>query len=520
MDFSKVTDKFYDVESVSKVFHDIETNFDVSGITFQGISVWPLIRFYLMYAYYLDQPSVAPEFKSSLKSNLADLYYNYKGASARIKTLKDYDKLDREHEDESIKPVNSLVLFHNSSRLVEIEGKAYSPFFESIIDVIQQYGEAKILEYILDDYIYPRFSPTHNISILFQKALLKAVRKKNIDYVSGKYKGLKIKNYQNYLNFCKEQGFKITHSYEDLKHQLYILWEYKQVWLDLFEKYQPKVVFLGNFEQPILFMATLAANQLNIKTVEVQHGMIGMHHLTYAQRFNMPVGGYDMLPTHFWCWGSYYTSPIASWATKTTRHQTIIGGNAWINTWIRDKEVVKKYMQSYQAPFSDSSKPKILYSAQPHDGFFPDFLIQVMQETQHEFDWIIRLHPAMAEQLKEIEDELHKQNITNYHLHPPSEIPLFIILKKVQLNITISSTVAQEALAFKVPSIIINDYGRKNFEEDIKQKAFYYADNTKDLKNVLADFFDGRLEVNYEFANKYFLTDEKVINSELAGLYS
>ena len=73
----------------------------------------------------------------------------------------------------------------------------------------------------------------------------------------------------------------------------------------------------------------LACHSLNIKSIELQHGVISEEMPRYG-KWKIPISGYQMLPNLFWCWSRSDYDLISRWANKTDSHNVIMGGNLFL----------------------------------------------------------------------------------------------------------------------------------------------------------------------------------------------
>ena len=65
-----------------------------------------------------------------------------------------------------------------------------------------------------------------------------------------------------------------------------------------------KKIFLSAWYLPETMGIIASARELNISTIEVQHGKQGRFQAAYAGWNIFPENGYVNLPDNFWCWGN------------------------------------------------------------------------------------------------------------------------------------------------------------------------------------------------------------------------
>jgi hypothetical protein len=344
---------------------------------------------------------------------------------------------------------------------------------------------------------------------------LLAQKEQLTQFLTGRYHKDKVENYDEFLDFCLQNNiFIYLYNAYDFKNLLLQLWQQKEMWGKIFKQYKPKKIFILHYEQPIYFMAILAANELSIHSIDLQHGLIGKTHPTYTCWASMPKEGYQMLPSHFWCWGDVYTEIINEWACKTNRHKAFSASNMWLLDWKKNAAYTHDLLEGYANVLQlDSSKPTILFSLQFIEN--PDFIYNFIKATQDKYQWIIRLHPGLASQKEHYINYVHDLGIRKAIVQTSQEIPLYIVLQKIQFHVTRYSTVAIEAFIFDVPSIIMSEYGKKNFQEAIEAKAFYYTDNEEGLHSLTEQYFVGELDVNLKYTERLLLSDDNKIKQNL-----
>ena len=86
---------------------------------------------------------------------------------------------------------------------------------------------------------------------------------------------------------------------------------------------RPKLVFVTCWYATESMACILACNELGIPSIDIQHG-IQEFHVAYARWNRVPNGGYELLPTYFWCWSEAEASVIRGWAGDLSAHQPIV----------------------------------------------------------------------------------------------------------------------------------------------------------------------------------------------------
>jgi len=121
----------------------------------------------------------------------------------------------------------------------------------------------------------------------------------------------------------------------------------------------------------------------------------------------------------------------------------------------------------------------------------PKFFFETLKKSPDDWLWLFRLHPTHSTEKYKI--DLYnkvkvKVNSSNFEFEYATLCPLFDLLKRCNHHVTLSSAVAYEALAFNVPTTLL-DISLELFVEDINKGVFSYAQNSYDLLNSIRHGF-------------------------------
>jgi hypothetical protein len=457
----------------------IEKSIDISNLNVFNFNVWPLLRRNI-FAKYNQQFQINP-------NKLIKIGYLTKVKTILICT--------QNYLKNPIKKDNiDILYFTRSSELIDIGNDIlYNKYSDPLIEFFGDKYKIKVLEtqdsYIKKDKAYNN-NKTTNIFIKTLFIRVKTAIK------------LKIKNtFQNKnLNEKIEEifDFKI-----DLNKDILLINELSKYFDKILKSYSPKIVMLACFYRPEAMAMTLACKKLGIKVVEYQHGAQNDIHFMYTNWHNITGKGYDLLPDIFWTWGSVSAKRIDTWANKTTRHKTIVGGNLWLS----HKRIEYQKKEEFQ---TNDNKYNILLSLQG-DERFPDFLIKYIENEGKKYSWYFRDHPRFS-----ISNKLKKKlnEITGTSIKQTSDQDLFTLLKKMDLHLTGYSTVAFEAQSFGVPTIFTHINARNGYWEILNKNGLYFADNSKDFHEKINFIKNNREEIKPD----YIISDIKVAEKALEEL--
>lgn len=69
------------------------------------------------------------------------------------------------------------------------------------------------------------------------------------------------------------------------------------------------------------------------------------------------------------------------------------------------------------------------------------------------------------------------------------QLPLYLLLKNIDLNLTGFSTVAFEAALFNVPTVFFHKNAKDGFKGQIDRSLFFYAENHEDMLESIHTIF-------------------------------
>jgi hypothetical protein len=231
--------------------------------------------------------------------------------------------------------------------------------------------------------------------------------------------------------------------------------KWKKIYLYFFKNVQPKYCIGLCYYSIPLFGMNAAAKELDIISVDMQHGTQGKLHAAYNFH-KIPAEGYNVLPREFWCWDQESYQDLVSW-TRGTKHQVRISGNPWLET------IMLQGQASVQSMPKD--KPLILYTHQPLIPLLDEYLLETIQATHKKYHWWIRLHPTLKDTDRiRLMDLLGKKGILEHvEIEKAVQFPLPILLNGAKLHISKFSGSLIEAALVGTPSIILEEIGMETF---------------------------------------------------------
>jgi len=229
-----------------------------------------------------------------------------------------------------------------------------------------------------------------------------------------------------------------------------------------------------------MFSLIIAARRLNIKVVEVQHGVQALYG-PYAFWNSVQEKDNWFFPNYFWVWSEENYKFINNWSNKAQDVDVIEGGFPFIT--ICDQGLV----QTDNEPLNLSeTKKNVLVTLQKYlpeqQKEFDDKLLSAMKILGDEVKWYFRAHPHYAEMNRKwVEDKVAPLNV-EYTFHEPKEQLMYEILGKFDAHLTYHSTVIMESQSVGVLSILIGESDfYENFMEDDYFKMVKSGEELADL---------------------------------------
>ena len=467
---------------VIELIHSIENDINLEALNINGTNIWPVLRIFIANSCY----------KCKLNSSTTSNKTNYLNFIGNLNSLGNLAKgivmSGWQYTTSTLEPVDAVFLTYSTCRNYLKGYSWYDIFCDPYIEIFQDQNITSLcLELAPEqEYRLPRYKPTFFIQ-------------NTINFYTAKGKFLNI--------FEDDEDKELTHQLAQISNLIKIysqtnisvstniihLQIKKLFWLaNFFEKLllrlNPSVAFVINYYSLVGMAFNLACHRREILSIDIQHGVQGKYHCAYAPWHNIPENGYDLLPSRFWCWSQVDKNLIQEWAPSTvTYHQAIAGGNLWLNQWKDDNhELVKTYDSLTKSIVEKNvSKKHVLLTLQPIQNPLPDWILHTIKAMSDRTHWWIRLHPGMIRNSKEIKRKLNSHKIDNFEFYQATYLPLYSILRCIDLHVTQWSSTVLEAAEFQVPSVITHPNGENIYGDQIALKVAIVAHDSQELVNCI-----------------------------------
>ena len=435
-----------------KIICEVEKNFDVNSLYYRNLRVWPIIRGMLRTQ--LDCPCFGPTEKISADENYCGCIFPDRQQLADLACHKSVDYMFISRPEEYITSITSRYYNIWLDPYIEIVKDRYS-FLKA-----ELFGEAA-------KATLPRYIPT----------LFLRTSHTRFFYLSRK---------GDITNFDRLHKFIRSICDIDLDEKAIIktaniIEQYRLYFLELLSEIQPKAVLLVCYYGGPAMGLIWACRELNITSVDIQHGHQA-NHMLYQRWSRIPADGYELLPDIFHVWSRPFKDGIEKYQPAgCSRHRAIVGNNAWICK-LNEEEPAVDGMESVDENFLEYLKQKkkvILVTLGPIHGT-PAHLLEAMRHSPGHWLWLMRCHPNYKHEMPPVVETLRSHGICNYEIRNSTAYPLFLLLKYSHHHLTDISSSCLESLVYGVPTTFYCSQAYDYFKEYIDRGFFNYVPSSAD----------------------------------------
>jgi glycosyltransferase involved in cell wall biosynthesis len=221
----------------------------------------------------------------------------------------------------------------------------------------------------------------------------------------------------------------------------------------------------------------LAARRLNLRSIDLQHGMQGPQHAAYASWRRLPAAGYSTLPDEFWVWSEEDADVIRAWSAGARAPRPRVTGNYWLDRWRDDQEPMVATFLAEAAAQRGGCDKQVLVSLIWGVGESEeiDRLIEAARQCPRSVGWWWRLHPVESHRRAELAARLERSGLDGSRVGAATDLPLYALLRRADVVVSHSSTVIAEAAQFGIPSVVASDYGAALHEGLVREGIVVHA---------------------------------------------
>jgi hypothetical protein len=453
-------------QDVIDVIEAAERSIPVNEWQVAGIQVWPLVRVRLYFSglsHDFDAANTTRVPRIRLPRSVAKLADMARGALRKqIASLR-----DRGGRRRPARP--AAVFLSDGVSFAKFHGKWIERFCDPLIEALREVGIASDLWVPTHYYHAPRYSTSDWIQPQLDRAQLHAaLRSSAQDRRDGRLPG-----YDEFLSLLRARGF-ATHDLAAARISMDAtrIAAGARYFRGRLRALQPRLAFVVSYYSIEGYALIKACKDLAIPTVDLQHGVQGRLHPAYGRFTAVPAGGYELLPDYFWTWSALEARVIEEWSVARGIHKVVVGGNPWLETWLAaDIDPVLKYDQQVRRlQEATGARRHVLVTLQTGLSFenLLDPLAALARRAGAQWHWWIRLHPGMHGFGADVAQRLSARGMSNFDVDAASNLPLYALLRNVNLHVTYSSSVVLEAAAFGVPSFVCSETGNDLFAHEIE----------------------------------------------------
>ncbi|MDD2983956.1 MAG: hypothetical protein PHQ74_11285 [Crocinitomicaceae bacterium] len=453
-------------KEIVDILNQFEAEHPVDEWTVDGIHVWPMIKIDLFFRWlrktdkrYKKGQSLAEKGNSILKKMFLTLKSFF---SLFILLIRPKSK-------------NKHILFIESTAYrSRIEGKSRNRFYHSLTSYIKEnYAGFNVLFLNSDDFFN---NYDQDEKICFFNKYFRAL--KLLSFFKNKKLVTHLPVYDDFIAVFGEKGHEVIVDLSYLNELINQIVSVKgQVFLSkvLMKKFKVKLAFELCYYSDTRYGANIAARELGVKTIEIQHGGMGPEHISYSGWTKFPEKGYSLLPSTIWLWDEVSYELINEWVSKQYYHQCVLGGNPWFSSVFNN--------QNKDSNEFLEDKKIILYTLQTNN--IEDFILKTIQNTPSNYQWWIRMHPTKLNARDQIIQQLKDSDIyPKVILDKAAELPLPTILLNICIHISAFSGCITEAALLGKFSIILDEVGVSSYRKQIED-GMAIAELSKDENALL-----------------------------------
>jgi len=416
-----------------EVVGEIEREFSVGDLNYKGIKIWPHLRIYL--GSISSSNKIKINKGQMLKMAFFSVFYGFKNFFKRYKYFFYSDSMERR--------------------------KIENQYIDKSTDyLITKLGNSLDIELPLSNHYKKSLVPTEFIVSKFVFVILESI------YSFLFLRKIEISNEHIIRNFI--DVYKIEFDYKSSIRKFLA-----QYYITLFiaKIYKPKAVFFVCYYTNI--GRVLAYNHSNIKTFEIQHGLINSLHLAYNSQAKLDN---DYYPNYLFSFGENEKKLSNSDAFIYSNHQVFPIGNYYLD-YIYKQNLKSDKINSLREAY----KYIICVTGQKHysEKLLINFLIEVTKISKNIlFIFVPR------------DNDFEKEALLGSQIILLPEFNCYELLLMSDYHSTVYSTCAIEALSLGVRNILINidNLSQIHYKDFLDSQTTLFANTPEEFVEKIYSF--------------------------------
>lgn len=473
------------------LLNEVEDRFPVSEWVINGVHIWPLARLEL--ATDLTNASMYPALYHSMRSvskakRLATLFLR------EVRGLIRYGYTSLKDLSKNAKPRNAEVVFLSDgisfSYLID---SWYEKFCDPLISELEEHRIPFFLMTPSREYFTPRRTPS-----TFIQPSLDAIRAKTLFTSNKGFGEERLDAFREFIDFIESKELRISlPDLRRIKNECYLVAKYAEFFEQGFKEIKPRSGFVVSYYNLVGMAFNLACRNLGICSVDIQHGLQGNIHWAYGRWNNVPETGYELLPKFFWVWSHLEAEAIRRWNSGVSEwHQPVVGGNLFLDLWRCSENEIVKYYDSEIGNVKGNKKHLIhvLYTMGYEEADKLRTILRTMRQTESLCYWWLRVHPGKLKEKNSFKKLVRENRISNGEVDLATDLPLYALLRQMDLHLTFYSSSVFEAEDLGIPSVVVGDYGKELFSDQISTGWALLADTPEEIISAIKAQFHKREE--------------------------
>lgn len=424
----------------------IERDYPVLAWRVDGLQVWPMIRLNL---YGLNFHARSPRY--SLGQTAGGYARVAAEAMAAWAQARVRDAANSTPPDD---PADALFLASSVGIQPTIGGKRYNTRLAPYVEMLARRGlRTRVWEMSpYADYNIPRYTP----SSLIQPRILGWRLRSQIQ--PGIRLSENLTDWSAFLGEVQSAGLALRYvATERLHRDVFYVRLLARRFARWLRRMNPRIAFVADASAPEQALC-IACRALGVPTVEIQHGVQGALHPTYAGWTAVPPEGFAARPRAWWSWDRESADAILEWATQAPlAHTAVVGGDPWRDMWLfGNSDVARRASAEARTRVAPSpGSHHILVTLSSNREILPATVFEAVRQSPPAWRWWFRMHPVNQTTRRTMtEAVLRSIGQDPSRMRWATEVPLYALLPLMNCHVTVGlSTVVREAAALGVPSV-------------------------------------------------------------------
>jgi len=433
---------------IADLLNEAEARFPVHDWTVAGVHAWPLLR--MRYGFGLiegQDPGAAVRASRALNV--------LRGPARRfLARMQDHTR------NASLDAPAEIVLLSDGISYANVGGVWVEKFCDPLIREFEQRHLRCVLLSPLHAYRVPRRTPSHFIQPELDRMTIRAL--------AAALPPGDLEEYASFERWARSHGHPAPTA-QWLRQTCLRVHLMAGSFRRILERTGSALGLVVNYYSLIGMAFVLACRKAGLPVADIQHGVGGELHFAYGRWVRVPAGGFNLLPTHFWCWDQDDAAAINTWGAATG-HRALVGGNLWLTHWLDTAAPYVKEAKD-RVDAIRSRHPDSLHALMtlqfPVESEPTRALLTTLRAASPDVFWWIRLHPGLLAERSRVEAMLGTHE--HVELQAATDLALPALLRHMDVHVTHSSSTVLEAAALGVPSVITSAFGAEQYPRQVRE---------------------------------------------------